>query len=110
METILKRVESAVKTANLEELRRQNEELIVECDRLKAELSAWPQKSLLHALDARDRERAKHVVDYDSPRLSACCRAAVHTKENMKYNGSETECVGTYEVCDKCKMACDTTR
>jgi hypothetical protein len=43
----------------------------------------------------------------DSVALSDCCLATTHSKDNMRFDGERMVCVGTYRVCDKCRMACD---
>lgn len=39
--------------------------------------------------------------------ISDCCGAPTASRDNMKHNGEELVCVGTYRVCEKCRMACD---
>lgn len=49
----------AILQANVRELRKQNAELLARNEELKAQLAAWPERALNHALDARERERRK---------------------------------------------------
>jgi hypothetical protein len=39
--------------------------------------------------------------------ISECCRATTTVKENLRYDGEKLACIGTYRVCDKCRLACE---
>jgi hypothetical protein len=45
--------------------------------------------------------------DQESIRVSECCAAAAHCKENKKWRYGELEVVGTYYVCSSCNMCCE---
>lgn len=39
--------------------------------------------------------------------ISDCCKATAQCEENRKWRDGDLVCVGTYYVCNKCRMACD---